>query len=295
MKSGFVSIVGRPNVGKSTLINQIMQRKIAIVSTKVGTTRNNIFGIYNDKDYQIVFVDTPGIQKANTKLEEVLNKKALDSFDNDIVLFLIDAITGYKDNDKKILKKLKEDKKRVILVLNKIDQIKKEKLLTLINELKNEYDFLDIVPISSLKNDNIDTLLQVIKNNLQDNVKYFSDDVITNIDEKYMIGELIREKVLENTYDEVPHSVTCLVTNIEFTKGKAIINADIIVDRDNLKSIIIGKNGTMLKKIGKEARLDIENYLNKKVYLELYVKTIPNWRDKKNSLKELNIIESDFE
>lgn len=293
MKSGFVSIVGRPNVGKSTLLNKLLNQKIAITSDKVGTTRNTIYGIYNDEDSQIVFVDTPGINKATSKLGEVLNNKAYSSFDNDLVLFLVDIASGFGPNDNRILNRLKEDNKDVILVLTKVDKIKKDKLYDEIIKLKDLYNFLDIVPISSVKGINTTELIEVIKKYLKDDVKYFDDDVITNVSEKFLVGEIIREKILILTKEEVPHAVTCIVENMEFKKDKCYINACIVVDRDNLKGIIIGKNGQMLKKIGSMAREEIEVLLGKKVYLELFVKVIENWRQKPNLFQELGISEED--
>lgn len=293
MKSGFVSIVGRPNIGKSTLLNKLLNQKIAITSDKVGTTRNTIYGIYNDEDSQIVFVDTPGINKATSKLGEVLNNKAYSSFDNDLVLFLVDIASGFGPNDNRILNRLKEDNKDVILVLTKVDKIKKDKLYDEIIKLKDLYNFLDIVPISSIKGINTTELIEVIKKYLKDDVKYFDDDVITNVSEKFLVGEIIREKVLNLTREEVPHAVTCIVENMEFKKDKCYINACIVVDRDNLKGIIIGKNGQMLKKVGTMAREEIEVLLGKKVYLELFVKVIENWRQKPNLFEELGISEED--
>ncbi len=294
VKSGFVSIVGRPNVGKSTLLNKIMNKKIAITSDKVGTTRNNIYGIYNDEDTQIIFIDTPGIGKAVDKLGEALNKKAYLSFENDLVLFLVDISSGFGKGDEKILERLKHENKDVILVLNKVDKIKKENLIKEIIKLKDLYDFKDIVPVSGLKGNNTEELIKVIKTHLKDDIKYFEDDTITNIDENFIIGEIIREKVLNLTKEEVPHSVTCLVENIRFKRKTAYINALIIVDRKNLKKIIIGKNGTMLKKIGMLARYDLEEYLDMKVYLELYVKTIENWKNKEEMFDLLRITEKDL-
>lgn len=293
MKSGFVSIVGRPNVGKSTLLNKLLNQKIAITSDKVGTTRNMIYGVYNEDDTQIVFVDTPGINKATSKLGEVLNNKAYSSFDNDLVLFLVDIASGFGPNDNRILNRLKEDNKDVILVLTKVDKIKKDKLYDEIIKLKDLYNFLDIVPISSIKGINTTELIEVIKKYLKDDVKYFDDDVITNVSEKFLVGEIIREKILILTKEEVPHAVTCIVENMEFKKDKCYINACIVVDRDNLKGIIIGKNGQMLKKIGSMAREEIEVLLGKKVYLELFVKVIENWRQKPNLFQELGISEED--
>ncbi|CDA23366.1 gTPase Era [Mycoplasma sp. CAG:611] len=293
MKSGFVSIVGRPNVGKSTLLNKLLNKKIAITSDKVGTTRNMIYGVYNEDDTQIVFVDTPGINKATSKLGEVLNKTAYSSFDNDLVLFLVDIASGFGPNDNRILNRLKEDNKDVILVLTKVDKIKKDKLYDEIIKLKDLYNFLDIVPISSIKGINTTELIEVIKKYLKDDVKYFDDDVITNVSEKFLVGEIIREKILILTKEEVPHAVTCIVENMEFKKDKCYINACIVVDRDNLKGIIIGKNGQMLKKVGTMAREEIEVLLGKKVYLELFVKVIENWRQKPNLFEELGISEED--
>src|SRR5574344_120532 len=185
MKSGFVSIVGRPNVGKSTLINKLLNKKIAIVSDKVGTTRNIIYGILNEEDYQIIFLDTPGINRPNNKLGEVLNKKAYESFQNDLVLFLVDSSTGFGPNDNKILERLKSENKSVILILTKLDLINKEKLLKQITELKDLYNFIDIIPISVASNENVEELLEVIKNNLKDDIKYFDDDMFTNVTEKF--------------------------------------------------------------------------------------------------------------
>lgn len=294
MKSGFVSIVGRPNVGKSTLLNKLINKKLAITSDKAGTTRNNIYGIYNEKDTQIIFIDTPGIGRAQDKLGEALNKKAYLSLENDLVLFIVDIASGFGKNDEKILERLKKENKEVILVLNKIDKISKEKLFEEILKLKDLYDFKEIVPISGLKGKNTEELIKAIKNHLKDNIKYFDDDIITNTDETFMIGEIIREKVLNLTKEEVPHSVTCIVENIEFKKKVVNINGLIIVDRKNLKKIIIGKNGSMLKKIGTLARKDIEEYLKMKVYLELYVKTIENWKNKEEIFDYLKITEKDL-
>lgn len=293
MKSGFVSIVGRPNVGKSTLINRLVNKKIAITSDKVGTTRNNIFGIYNEKDTQIIFIDTPGIQKSFNKLGDTLNKKAYSSIENDLVLFVIDISTGFGKNDQRILEKLKQDNKDVILILNKVDKIDKEKLLKEITNIKDLYNFKEIIPMSSLKDKTVNDLIDTIKKYLKDDIKYFDDDIITNVSEKFMISEIIREKVLNLTKEEVPHAITTLVEKIEFKKNNAYINALIVVDRENLKKIIIGKQGTMLKKIGQLSRVEIEQLLNKKVYLELYVKTIENWRDKENLFEYLGITEND--
>ena len=291
MKSGFVSIVGRPNVGKSTLLNAILERHIAITSDKSGTTRNIIEGVYNDEDSQIVFVDTPGIHKPKHKLGTVLNKKAYSMTTNvDLVLFLVDIKEGFGKGDSFILDKLKQDNQKVILVLTKIDKLKdKEILLKEIDKLKELYDFLEIIPISSLRNTNIDALIKTIKKYLPNDQKYYDDTYLTNQPTSMMITELVREKVLRETNDEVPHSVTCYLEEYENTKDLVSLGVLIIIDRDNLKKIIIGKNGSMLKKIGTSARIDLEEYFNKKVYLSLYVKTIKNWRDREKYLQELGL------
>lgn len=293
MKAGFVSIVGRPNVGKSTLLNKILKTKLAITSDKVGTTRNNIVGVYNDETSQIVFTDTPGIAKANDRLGEVLNNLAYSSFETDVVLFLVDIASGFGKNDRKILEKIKQDNSKIILVLTKTDLIKKEELIKRIIEVKDLYDFSSIVPISSYKDETIEELLTVIKDTLEEKGKIFNDDYFTNITEKYLVSEMIREKVLNLTKQEVPHSVGCYVLKMDFKKDKIVIDATIVVDRDNLKGIIIGKNGQMLKNIGSLARYDIEKYYNKKVYLSLFVKVIENWRSKDSIIKELNEINND--
>lgn len=290
MRSGFVSIVGRPNVGKSTLLNSLLETKLAITSDKAGTTRNIIQGVYQDEDSQIIFVDTPGIHKPLNKLGSILNQKAYSSTGNvDLILFLIDVSTGFGRGDQFILDRMKEEGLPIVLVLNKVDAIKKDLLLEKINEYKDLYDFVEIFPISALKNDNVVSLLQTIKKYLPNEGKIFENDTFTNISTNFYVSEIIREKVLRLTKEEVPHAVTCLVEKIEYAKGKVIINAVIIVDRDSLKKIIIGKQGRMLKRIGMEARQDLEEYFGKTVYLENFVKTIDNWRDRDRYLKELGL------
>ena len=292
MKSGFVSIIGRPNTGKSTLINTIVNNKIAIVSDVAGTTRNSIHGGYNDKDTQIFFVDTPGIHKPQDKLGRELNKEAYSNLSEiDLILFIVDASTGIGKGDKFIINALKNNDVPVILILNKIDKLNNEGIMNAINTYKDLYDFAEIIPISALKNDNIDRLLKVIKTYLNDTIKYYDDGVITNASKYFLASEFVREKILELTKDEIPHSVTCVTTNYQERSNVINISVDIIVDRSNLKKIIIGKGGKMLKEIGSRARVDLENTLGKQIYLELYVKTIEDWRDKERYLKEFGIID----
>lgn len=295
MKSGFVSIIGRPNVGKSTLINTIINRKVAITSNVSGTTRNIIQGIYNDTDTQIVFVDTPGIHKPINRLGKVLNKEALAlTKDVDLILFVVDVASGIGKGDMFILESLKNNDVPVILVLNKIDEITTEKLFKTIDEFKDIYPFVEVVPTSGLKNDNVDHLISVIKKYLHDEVKYFPDEYYTSSSMKFMASEIVREKLLQVTEDEIPHSITCITTFFEEKKDIVNISVDIIVDRDNIKRIIIGKNGSRLKMVGTLARTEIESELvGKKVYLELFVKTIKNWKDKEKYLVELGFIDNE--
>ena len=288
MKSGFVSIVGRPNTGQSTLINAIVNEHIAIVSDVAGTTRNTIQGVYHGDDFQIVFVDTPGIAKASDKLGRRLNEESYSSLDDiDCILFVVDAAGGLGRGDKYIIDALKRTTVPVILVLNKIDRLSKDGILKAINMYKDLYDFAEIIPISAMKENNIDTLIDIVKGYLTDNVKYYEDEVITNTNPEFMITELVREKILNLTNDEVPHSVTCVLSSFNNKASIAEIGVDIIVSRDNLKKIIIGKSGAMLKEIGIEARKDIEHLLGKQVYLELYVKTVKDWRNNVRYIDEL--------
>ncbi len=295
MKCGFVSLVGRPNVGKSTLLNQILGMKLAITSDKAGTTRNIINGIYNDLDSQIIFVDTPGIHKPNHKLGNLLNKKAYTTNEDvDVILFLVDIAKGFGKGDQFVLNKIKDKEIPVILLLNKIDQISdKTRLLKEIDTLKAFYPFTEIIPISAKKRDNVDSLLQTIKKYLTEEERIYSEEEITNVSTRFIMGEFVREKVLKLTKEEVPHAVTCYVENYEEEENMVHIQVLIVVDRDNLKKIIIGKQGVMLKEIGTMARKDMEHFLGKKVFLETYVKTLKNWRDEEKYFSELGLKEDE--
>lgn len=294
MKSGFVSLVGRPNVGKSTLLNSIIGTKVAITSNKPQTTRNVIQGIYNEEDTQIIFVDTPGVHKPNHKLGKYLNKQVYSNIDDvDAILMLVDGSQELGSGDKYIIEKLKEKNIPVILVINKIDKLTHDEILLKIAEYKDLYEFSEIVPLSALKNNNVDELIKTIKNYLKDEIKYYDDNQITNKPLTFTIAEIVREKVFELTHEEVPHSLTCIVENIEKDKNSYHINVAIIVDRDSLKKIIIGNRGSKIKEVGIRARKELEILLNKKIYLELYVKTIKKWRDKEKYLQEFGF--NDFE
>lgn len=294
MKSGFVSFVGRPNVGKSTLLNTIIGKKVAIATNKPQTTRNLIQGIYNDSDSQIVFVDTPGIHKPNNKLGSVLNRQAYYTFDEvDVVVLLVDGSEQLGMGDKFVIERLKEVKQPVILVINKIDKLSKEQIYLKIKEYSELYDFKEIIPLSAMKNSNVKELIKVLKDYLPVGEQMFDEELYTNSSERFMVSEMIREKVFNLTEQEVPHSLTCVVEEMKFNRNSVSIIASIIVDRDSLKKIIIGARGSKIKQIGIEARKDIENLLGKKVFLELYVRTIEKWRDKEKYLMEFGYY--DFE
>ena len=294
MRSGFVSIIGRPNVGKSTLLNAIIDTKVAITSNKAQTTRNIIQGIYNEDDTQIVFVDTPGIHKPVNKLGKLLNKQSYSlTKDVDAILLVVDAKDGLGKGDKYIINSLEKNSVPVILVLNKIDRLTNAELMKRINEYKDLFAFADIVPVSALKKDNISRLIKVVKEYLTDNVKYFEDDIYTSSSVKFMVSEIVREKLLDVTTEEIPHSITCYTTRFEDKETIIHINVDIIVDRDSVKKIVIGKKGDRLKEIGSKARIEIEHLVGKQVYLDLFVKTVKNWKDKEKYLSELGF--TDFE
>ena len=295
MKCGFVSLVRRPNVGKSTLLNSLLGMKLAITSNVSGTTRNVIQGIYNDDDSQIIFVDTPGIHKPTHKLGTLMNKKAYNNTEGvDVILFLIDISKGFGRGDQFILDRIKDKGVPVFLLLNKIDQVKdKSKLLEEINKLKELHDFEEIIPISAMKKDNVDLLVSCIKKHLNESAAIYSDEDLTNVTTRFIMAEFVREKILELTREEIPHTVTCYVENYEEDDEVVHIQVLVVVDRDSIKKIIIGKGGSMLKEVGTRARRDMERFLGKKVFLETYVKTLKNWRDQERYFLELGLKDED--
>ena len=294
MKVGYVSIVGRPNVGKSTLTNALIGLKVAITSDKPQTTRNNIRGIYNDSDSQIVFLDTPGIHKPKSKLGKILNKSSYSSLDEaDLVLFMVNAKEKLGSGDEFVLEKIKESNKKVFLIINKVDLIKKEDLIGIINEYNELYKFDEIIPISALKEKNIEELIKTIKEYLPEGERVYDEDEYVDKSTRFLVQELIREKVLRKTNEEVPHAVTVVVENFEENKTSVHINAVVIVERESLKKILVGHNGSMIKDIGIDARKDIENLVNKRVYLDLLVKTVNNWRDRDKYLTEFGLKEEE--
>ena len=288
-KSGFVSIVGRPNVGKSTLMNNVVGEKIAIMSDKPQTTRNTIQAVYTDEECQIVFLDTPGIHKPKNKLGEFMVKSATDAFKNvDLVLFVVDDSKKIGPGDRKIIEDLRGIKTPVILVLNKIDKLEESELFELMQLYSNEDLFKAIVPISALKGRNINELLKVIGNYLQEGPKYFPDYMITDQPERVLVSELIREKVLHYLNDEVPHGVAVEVERMKSRQDKDIVDISAVIycERDSHKGIIIGKNGRKLKGIGKSAREDMELLLGSKINLQLWVKVKENWRNLQNYITD---------
>jgi len=287
-KSGFVAISGRPNVGKSTLLNNIIKHKIAIMSPKAQTTRNTIHGVYNDEDTQIIFIDTPGVHKPHNKLGEIMNASAIGATrDVEAIIFLVSVSNEIGKGDEYLLNILKNQKIPVLLVLNKIDLVSKEDIFLKIVEWKKMFDFDNIIPVSSKKGENVDKLLKIIKKMLPVGPKYYPDDVISDHPEEFIMAELIREKILFLTRDEIPHSIAVIIENIESKKnGKIDVNASIIVERDSQKAIIIGKGGSMIKNIGIMSRRDIEHLLGSKINLELFVRVEKNWRNEFRYLKE---------
>ena len=296
MKSGFIGLIGRPNVGKSTLLNAIIGKKVAITSDKPQTTRNIIQGIRTDEDSQMVFVDTPGIHKPKHRLGKVLNKEAYFTInDVDVILFLVDITEDIGKGDMFVIDVLKNVTVPVILVINKIDKLPKEEILKKIMAYKDLYNFDEIVPVSAYKHDNVDRLISILKTKLTDNIKYYDEEMYTDKPVNFMVSELIREKILELTSEEVPHSVQVVVESMEYNRDSVNIQATIVVDRENLKKILVGKNGSMIKEIGTRARMDIEPLLGKKVYLELFVKVITRWRDREHFLNEIGFKEFNFD
>lgn len=287
-KSGFVTIIGRPNVGKSTLMNHLIGEKLSIISNKPQTTRNTIQSIMTRDNFQIVFLDTPGMHKPKTKLGEYMVKVAVNTLNEvDTVLFLTTPDEKMSPGDKHILEQLKGVTTPVILVINKVDTVKAESIAKTIDNYRNEYNFSDIVPISAINGENVDSLLNVMTERLPEGPRYFPSDMITDQPEKFIISEIIREKLLVNLEQEIPHGTAVEVILMNETKesGTIDINATIYCEKSSHKAIIIGKNGQMLKKIGQSARLDIERLLGNKVFLELWVKVKKDWRDNESSLK----------
>ncbi|MFC7372540.1 GTPase Era [Fictibacillus iocasae] len=296
-KSGFVTIIGRPNVGKSTLLNKVIGQKIAIMSDKPQTTRNKIQAVYTRNDAQVIFIDTPGIHKPKHKLGDFMTKIAQQTLNEvDLILFVINADEGYGRGDQFIIDRLENVTSPIFLVVNKIDLVHPDKLLPLIDEYRKKVNVAEVVPISALKGNNVNTLMDQILAYMEEGPQYYPEDQVTDHPERFITAELIREKALHLTREEVPHSIAVVIEQMkEREGGRAVyVQAAVIVERDSQKGIVIGKGGKMLKEIGQRARKDIETLLGTKVFLELFVKVQSDWRNKQKQLKELGFSQDEY-
>jgi GTPase len=296
-KSGFISIIGRPNVGKSTFLNRVIGQKIAIMSDKPQTTRNKVQGVYTTDDAQMIFIDTPGIHKPKHKLGDFMMKIAQNTLKEvDVILFMVNVEEGLGKGDHFIIEKLKGVKTPVYLILNKIDQIHPDALLPMIQQYNDLFPFAATVPISALEGNNVDQLLQLLKDQLPEGPQFYPADQITDHPERFIVSELIREKVLHLTREEIPHSIAVMIDKMERKEEKDLIDviATIIVERDSQKGIVIGKKGSMLKEVGKRSRVDIENLLGSKVYLELWVKVQKDWRNRSSNLRDFGFSDDEY-
>ncbi len=293
-KSGFIAIIGRPNAGKSTLLNAILKQKIAITTPKAQTTRNNIAGILTRKDAQFIFTDTPGIHKPKHELGRSLNRNAYTAIaEADINFWVVDATQSFGGGDEFLLEKIKQSHIPCFLLLNKIDLLKKEEVLKTLEEWKERYDFAEIFPISALERDNVEHLLEVVKEYLEEGIKYFPDEMVSDHGEQFQIAEIIREKVLLKTNEEVPHSVAVVIERKEETDTRMDLQAMIVVERPSQKSILIGKQASMIRSIRLSAQKELKEKFHKKVELELYVRVEKNWRNRANKLQQLGYLELD--
>lgn len=295
MKSGFIAIIGRPNAGKSTLINSLLNQKIAITTHKAQTTRNSIIGILNEDDFQMVFIDTPGIHKPTSALGSYMNKEAIaQAMGVDVIYYIVDATKGLQIEDKEILEKVFAYEVPVFLLLNKIDDISDDTLIQRLVYANNNYDFAQIIPISALKKENLEELLNTTKQYMHDNVQYYPEDMNTNVNIDFQIAEIIREKIILNTKQEVPHLVACKVEEIKEKQSKVFIEATIICNKKSHKSIIIGKSGSMLKKINDQSSSDISKLFdNKRIVLSLYVRVEEDWLNSQKQLFNLGYFSGD--
>ncbi len=297
-KSGFVTIIGRPNVGKSTLMNQIIGQKIAIMSDKPQTTRNRIQTIITTEQGQIVFIDTPGIHKPKHKLGEYMNKIAQNTFGQvDVILWLVEPNKEIGRGDNFIIEQLERVKTPVILVVNKVDTVSKNDILEVIDTYKDAYKFAEIIPVSALKGENTQRIPEILFEYLEEGPQFFESDMITDQPERQLVAELIREKALHLLQQEIPHGIAVVIDQMKDRNNKAIVDIDatIICEKDSHKGIIIGKQGSMLKKIGTEARKDVERLLGSKVNMQIWVKIKKNWRDSDFLLKNFGYNKRDMD
>ncbi|MBG9448616.1 GTPase Era [Cytobacillus firmus] len=296
-KSGFISIIGRPNVGKSTFLNRVIGQKIAIMSDKPQTTRNKVQGVLTTNDAQFIFIDTPGIHKPKHKLGDFMMKVAQNTLKEvDVILFMVNAQEGFGRGEEFILEKFQSVRTPIFLVINKIDQVHPDELFKIIESYKEKYDFNEIIPISALEGNNVETLLEQIKKYIPEGPQFYPADQVTDHPERFIVSELIREKALHLTREEIPHSLAVTIDKMERREDKDVVHvmATIIVERDSQKGIVIGKQGKMLKEIGKRARVDIENLLGSQVFLELWVKVQKDWRNKMSQLRDFGFREDEY-
>ena len=287
-KSGYASIIGRPNVGKSTLLNRLLMQKVAVISNRPQTTRTKITGVLHLPNAQISLVDTPGIHQSEKTLNEMMVRASVSTFsDVDLILVMLSADTGFCDEDEFVLNSMQRVKTKKILVINKIDLVEKNGLLSLMDEMNRKSLFEEIIPISALKEDGLDSLKNLILNYLPEGPEYFPKDMVTDCPETFLFGEIIREKILKLTRFEVPHAVAVVVEDMqEQDNGVVRIDATIYAEKGSQKKILIGQAGSMLKSIGRLARLELEKRLGTKIFLKLFVKVKANWRDQRRAIKE---------
>lgn len=291
-KSGVIAIVGRPNSGKSTLLNALLKEKIAIMSDKPNTTRNNIAGILSTDDTQFVFMDTPGIHKPQQELGRVLNKNAYIAMeDADVIGWIVDATQSFGSGDEFILNRIKDLGKPVILLMNKVDRLSKEALLKRLGYWAGQYDFTEIVPLSALKKENLEEVLAVFRQYLPEGPALYPAEMKSDHGLVFQLCELVREKILQKTHDEIPHSIAVLLESMEEKNGKVYLSFLVIVDRDSQKGILIGKGGDMIRDIRLSAQKEIKEKLGKPVNMELYVRTEKNWRNRESKIKEFGLDE----
>lgn len=291
-RSGFIALIGRANAGKSTLINNLVNDKVAIVTNKPQTTRNVIRGVRSDEDSQIIFLDTPGIHKPRHKLGGKMVQHAYTSLtDADIIYYVIDGSQKFGPGDRFILDKLRQSEKPVFLVMNKIDRISKDALIELLVEWQERFNFTEIIPVSALKNLNISRLIKVTKTYLKDETKYYPAEQSSDQEEDFLYAEIIREKLIFATKEEIPHSIAVVIENKEIKEDIIIIDAIIVVERKSQKGIVIGKGGSVLKQVGSLARKDLQTKLNKKVYLNLYVTVEKDWRNNPKKVEKYGHID----
>ena len=292
-KAGFVALIGKPNVGKSTLLNSVLSHKVAITTPKPQTTRDNIRGILTQEDCQIIFIDTPGIHKSRQKLSDAMVKRAYDAVsDVDVVLLLVDPTKPWNRGDEIIVENIRNVRKPKFLIVNKIDKLTKQELIEYLDGTDKEL-FDEIIPLSALRSNNIDELVETIKKYLPEDVQYYPSDMISDYPESFMIGEIIREKILLNTEEEVPHSIAVQIEEVTRKPNVVYIRAAIVCEKQSQKAIIIGKKGAMLKKIATFAREELEERLGSKVFLEMFVRVEENWRNRQFQLKELGYIDKE--